>query len=71
MFGKVNCTDDLTNIKYGVKRMKRIKMKRDRRPWFGPDPTGFGWGPRTWQGLVVVGTIVVGATAAILLILGR
>jgi hypothetical protein len=25
-----------------------------REPWFGPKRIGYGWGPRTWQGYVVV-----------------
>lgn len=29
-------------------------MPLSKGPWFGRHRTGFGWGPRTWQGWVVV-----------------
>jgi hypothetical protein len=46
-------------------------MRRNHRAWFGPYPTGFGWGRCTWQGLVVLAIIAVGATVTVLFILGR
>jgi hypothetical protein len=33
--------------------------------WFGPKKVGFGWGPRTWQGWLIVAlltAVVVGIT---------
>jgi hypothetical protein len=27
---------------------------RGRQPWFGPKRYGFGYGPRTWQGYLLV-----------------
>ena len=40
---------------------------RDRQPWFGPKRFGFGYGPRTWQGVLVTVVLVlfVAITAAI------
>jgi len=36
-------------------------------PWFGPKKRGGGWGPRTWQGwlIVAVFTIAVAVTTII------
>ena len=31
---------------------------RDRRPWFGPKRIGIGYGPRTWQGWLLVAVSV-------------
>ena len=34
-------------------------------PWFGPKRVGAGWGPRTWQGWLIVAlftAVVVGIT---------
>jgi hypothetical protein len=34
-------------------------------PWFGPKKVGVGWGPRTWQGWLIVGlltAVVIGIT---------
>ena len=38
----------------------------DRRPWFGPKRFGFGYGPQTWQGVLVTVVLVllVAGTAA-------
>jgi hypothetical protein len=38
-----------------------------KRPWFGPKTVGFGYGPRTWQGylLVAVGVIPIIIVASI------
>lgn len=30
-----------------------------RKPWFGPKRIGWGIGPQTWQGYVVVALIVL------------
>ena len=31
---------------------------RTRQPWFGPKRFGYGWGPRTWQGFLVVAVLI-------------
>jgi hypothetical protein len=31
----------------------------DKQPWFGPKRFGYGYGPRTWQGWVVTGVLVL------------
>ena len=30
-----------------------------RRPWFGPKRFGIGYGPQTWQGVVVTAVLVL------------
>jgi hypothetical protein len=30
-----------------------------KRPWFGPKAIGFGYGPRTWQGYLLVAVSIV------------
>jgi hypothetical protein len=30
-----------------------------RTPWFGRKKYGYGWGPRTWQGWLVTGALLV------------
>jgi hypothetical protein len=32
---------------------------RPRQPWFGPKRFGYGYGPRTWQGWLVSGVLVL------------
>lgn len=37
----------------------------EHEPWFGRKRIGFGWGPRTWQGWLIVAlltAVVVGMT---------
>jgi hypothetical protein len=38
-----------------------------RQPWFGPKRFGFGYGPQTWQGVLVTAVLVlfVAGTAAV------
>lgn len=43
--------------------------QQDRRPWFGPRRIGFGVGPRTWQGWLIVA--VPTAAIVVLAILGH
>jgi hypothetical protein len=40
---------------------------RGRRPWFGPKRFGVGYGPQTWQGVLVTAVLVlfVAGTAAL------
>lgn len=33
--------------------------RQGRQPWFGPKQFGFGYGPRTWQGYVLVALSVL------------
>ena len=40
-------------------------------PWFGPKTIGYGWGPRTWQGYVVVLVCAVVFGAAVGTAAGR
>ena len=42
---------------------------KDQRPWFGPKRTGYGIGPRTWQGWAVVlgGAVIVILVARLLI----
>lgn len=40
-------------------------FRQDKQPWFGPKRIGIGYGPRTWQGWLLVAvsvaaTILVG-----------
>lgn len=40
-----------------------VLVKND--PWFGPKRVGVGWGPRTWQGWLIVAlftALVLGIT---------
>jgi hypothetical protein len=32
---------------------------RPRQPWFGAKTFGYGYGPRTWQGWLVIGVLVL------------
>jgi hypothetical protein len=32
---------------------------RPRQPWFGRKTFGYGYGPRTWQGWLVMGVLVL------------
>ena len=32
--------------------------RKPKQPWFGPKRFGYGYGPRTWQGLVVTAVLV-------------
>jgi len=32
---------------------------RSRRPWFGPKRFGIGYGPQTWQGVLVTAVLVL------------
>lgn len=43
------------------------RPERGRQPWFGPKRFGYGYGPRTWQGylLVLVSLIPLVIMAAI------
>ncbi|HXW43241.1 MAG TPA: hypothetical protein VEL03_00530 [Streptosporangiaceae bacterium] len=34
-----------------------------KRPWFGRKPHGYGYGPRTWQGWLVMGLLIILAAA--------
>ena len=34
-----------------------------KRPWFGRKPHGYGYGPRTWQGWLVMAVLIVFACA--------
>jgi hypothetical protein len=34
-----------------------------KRPWFGRKPHGYGYGPRTWQGWLVMGVLILYALA--------
>jgi len=37
----------------------------EKEAWFGPKKIGFGWGPRTWQGWLIMALItaaVIGIT---------
>jgi hypothetical protein len=36
---------------------------RPKRPWFGRKPYGYGYGPRTWQGWLVLLVLVIYAMA--------
>lgn len=37
--------------------------RRPNRPWFGRKPYGYGYGPRTWQGWLVMLVLVIFAMA--------
>jgi hypothetical protein len=32
---------------------------RPKRPWFGRKPNGYGYGPRTWQGWLVMLVLII------------
>jgi len=32
---------------------------RPRQPWFGPKTFGYGYGPKTWQGWLVIAVLVL------------
>jgi hypothetical protein len=32
----------------------------EKKPWFGPKRFGWGLGPQTWQGWLLVGVVVAG-----------
>lgn len=32
---------------------------KPKQPWFGPKPFGYGYGPRTWQGVLVTAVLVL------------
>ena len=31
----------------------------DHEPWFGPKKLGFGWGPRAWQGWLIMALVTI------------
>lgn len=31
----------------------------EHEPWFGPKKVGGGWGPRTWQGWLIVAVFTI------------
>jgi hypothetical protein len=32
--------------------------RKSKQPWFGPKRFGYGYGPRTWQGVAVTAVLV-------------
>lgn len=40
---------------------------RKRKPWFGPNRSGPGWHPRSWQGWLVLGIIVAAIVTIVVL----
>jgi hypothetical protein len=47
------------------------EYRKPKQPWFGPKRFGFGYGPRTWQGLVVTGVLVLFAILVATVTKGR
>jgi hypothetical protein len=59
---------DMPTDEPGSSTGSRRPAGADRTPWFGPNRSGMGYHPQTWQGWVILGAGVVALVVLVVLL---